>query len=176
MPQTIDDPHLKFLYEYWSGKRRGRRMPSRTDIDPLEVKGAIWPHMMMLDVVGEGEAVRFRYRRIGAVFYNALGSDPTGKFIDEVLPDKTGYQQYILGIYREIVEKKRPMYTENIFELTGQMAPMLTKRLSLPLSSDDATVNMVLAGHIFQYDDLGKGGPFQFMNIPREIVRQVIED
>ena len=152
-------------------------MPSRTDIDPLEIKGAIWPHIMMLDVVCEGDTLRFRYRRIGAVFSGALGQDPTGKFIDEVLPDKTGYQEYILGIYREIVERRKPMYTENTFELTGQMLPMLTKRLSLPLSNDGFTVNMMLAAHVFQYDDCGTDGPFQFINnITREVVRHVIAD
>ena len=151
-------------------------MPSRTDIDPLEIKVSIWPHIMMLDVVFEGETPRFRYRRTGAVFSDALGQDPTGRFIDEVLPDKTGYQQYITGIYREICEVRRPMYTENIFELTGQMLPMLTKRLSLPLSSDGSTVNMVLAGHVFQYEECGKGGPFQLINTLREVVRNVIED
>ncbi len=152
-------------------------MPSRGDIDPLEIKGAIWPHIMMLDVICEGDTPRFRYRRTGAVFSGALGRDPTGRFIDEVLPDKTGYQQYIMGIYYELCERRKPMYTENIFELTGQMLPMLTKRLSLPLSNDGFNVNMVLAAHVFQYEDCGKGGPFQFINnIPCEVVRHVIED
>lgn len=176
MSPAIDHPHLRLLYQYWSRKKNGRAMPTRADIDPLEIKGAIWPHIMMLDVVYEADGPRFRYRRIGAVFTGALGEDPTGRFIDEVLPDKTGYQQYITGIYREICEHRRPMYTENTFELTGQMLPMLTKRLSLPLSNDGSTVNMVLAGHVFQYEQCEKGSPFQFINVLREVTRNVIEE
>jgi hypothetical protein len=177
MPWTIDHPHLNHLYQYWSEKRHGRPLPSRNDIDPVEIKAAIWPHIMMLDVVYEGTSPRFRYRRIGRVFTDAMGEDPTGRFIDEVLPDKSGYQQYIMGIYIELCRVRKPMYTENVFELTGQMVPMLTKRLSLPLSNDGVNVNMVLAGHVFQYEDCGEGGPLQLINnIPREVVRTVIED
>jgi hypothetical protein len=44
------------------------------------------------------------------------------------------------------------MYTENTFALDGQAVPMLTKRLSLPLSNDGLAVDMALACHIFEYD------------------------
>lgn len=30
-------PDIAAFYDYWDGKRRGRDMPARADIDPLEI-------------------------------------------------------------------------------------------------------------------------------------------
>ncbi|MBG06491.1 MAG: hypothetical protein CMM59_20710 [Rhodospirillaceae bacterium] len=47
MPHVISNPSAEFIqsrnerirgiYEYWDSKRQGRRMPSRADIDPVEI-------------------------------------------------------------------------------------------------------------------------------------------
>jgi len=61
----IGHPLLATLYRYWHGKVQGRDMPRRADIDPTEIPGAIWPHTMILEVVRQDGALRFRYRRVG---------------------------------------------------------------------------------------------------------------
>jgi hypothetical protein len=170
----IGHKQLATLYRYWHGKLQGRDMPLRADIDPTEIPGAIWPHTMILEVVRQDGALRFRYRRVGEVFWRALGREPTGKFVDEVLPDTAGYRDYVVGIYREMVERRRPMYTENCFTLHGQSVPMWHKRVSLPLSGDGGSVGTILAGHVFEYprDD---DHAFPQVNGLQEGIRAVIE-
>lgn len=61
VPDELDDPKLRKLFDYWLSKFREVGLPSRKDIDPLD----IWPlmgHLNIIYVVQEGERVRYRYR------------------------------------------------------------------------------------------------------------------
>ncbi len=132
MRDVLPDQRLEGLYQHWLSKRRGRAMPRRADIDPLEIPTEIWPYTMLLDVVWEGGTPRFRYRRVGEVFWRLAGREPTGLFIEDVLPEKAGYRRYVIGIYEEMAARRAAMYTENSFTLTGRGTVMLTRRVSLP--------------------------------------------
>jgi hypothetical protein len=149
---AIGHPDLEFLHQYWVGKKRGRAMPSRADIDPVELPGRLWPNLMLIDVVRKNDTTRFRYRHVGTAFTDAVGEEVTNQYFDEVIPTRGGYRDYILGIYNELLQRRIPLYTENTFTFTRRAAPILTRRLSLPLSADGVTVNMVFAGHTFDYD------------------------
>jgi len=150
LSETLPHPDLQFLYELWSAKRNGKAMPSRSDLDPLEIPGRLWPHIMVVAVVRAGEHLRFQYRRVGGEFAAAFGRDPTGRFFDEVLPARGGYRDYVLNLYGRIVTRRSATYSENTFTLAGQATPRLTRRLSLPLSNDGETVDTVFTAHIFE--------------------------
>jgi hypothetical protein len=151
---TIADPRLQSLYQHWLDKRQGRPMPRRADIDPLEIPGAVWPHVMILDIVYHDGVPRFRYRRAGAVYWRALGREPTGLFVDEVVPETAGYRDYVLGVYREMLSCRRPIYTENEFALQNWDQPLTVRRVTLPLSSDGTAMDMIITGHVFEHEEL----------------------
>ena len=69
---------IRALYDYWDGKRGGRRMPARPDIDPLEFVPHL-PGIMLVDVVADER--RFVYRLVGTREVEARGEDPTGKSV-----------------------------------------------------------------------------------------------
>ncbi len=148
---VIGDVRLETLYRHWLERCGGRAMPRRVDIDPVAIPATIWPHVMILEVVRDGAKIRFRYRRAGAVFWRADGAEPTGRFIEEVLPATAGYLDYVIAIYTEMTKTGRPMYSENYFTRDGQSVPMRTRRVSLPLSNDGVVVDTILAGHVFEY-------------------------
>lgn len=129
-------------------------MPSRADLDPTELPGRLWPNITLLDVIRDDGRLRFRYRRVGGEFVKALGHDPTGRFFDDVLPARAGYRDYVIGIYSQVALSGVPLYAESTFMLDGQTVPMLTRRVVLPLSRDGKGVDMILAGHTFEYDRL----------------------
>src|SRR5512134_751440 len=93
------DPILGALYRYWNRRRGRRRMPDRRDIDPLELGPKLLPHVGLMDIVDGG--ARVRYRLLGTAIVERWGSDPTGKFMDEVMSGS--YRDYIHGLYRELV-------------------------------------------------------------------------
>lgn len=172
---VITDARLETLYRYWLERRGARAMPRRADIDPVAIPAAIWPHVMILEVIREGVKIRFRYRRAGAVFWRADGAEPTGRFIEEVLPMTAGYLDYVVAIYTEMIEAGRPMYSENFFTRDGQSVPMRTRRVSLPLSNDGAVVDTILAGHVFEYPR-ERDPAFPAVDGLREVVRVYLDE
>ena len=73
-----DDPILGPALAYWIDKRGSRLLPSRRDIDPVEIPPKILPHLQIIDVVDGG--ARFRYRLIGTATVDAYGEDFTGRY------------------------------------------------------------------------------------------------
>jgi hypothetical protein len=69
----------------------------------------------------------------------------------------------------------RPIYTENIFALSGQAVPMRTKRVSLPMSYDGDTVDVALAGHVFECGKLDRDRAFSLVTNLEEVTRSVLD-
>ncbi|MHA1599845.1 MAG: PAS domain-containing protein, partial [Alphaproteobacteria bacterium] len=65
-PELISNDRLRRLLEYWRGKRGRRAMPSRTDIDPLELEEHLG-RLHLLDVIGPN---LFRFRLYGSTVTN----------------------------------------------------------------------------------------------------------
>jgi hypothetical protein len=148
----IDVEELREVFDYWQSKRRGRSMPSRVEIDPLEIPGRLWPRISMLDVVHSDGIARFRYRRVGSHFVETFGLDPTGRFIDETLTTRGRYRDYVISLYQHLVDVRKPIYSENMFWIDGvPQSHKQTKRLILPLSSDDCEVDIILVVHAVVY-------------------------
>ncbi|HTZ77557.1 MAG TPA: PAS domain-containing protein [Stellaceae bacterium] len=158
-PSSIKSADLLALYELWLARRRGRRVPGRADFDPGDIPGRLWPLVMMVDVCREPERIRFRYRRVGMSFVEALGRDPTGLFLDEVLAVQTPHADYVAGLYLRMIADRRPIYSENIFTVDGKARGKLTRRLLLPLSRDGEEVDMAMVGHVFEYDPSWASAP-----------------
>jgi hypothetical protein len=141
-----EDPagqRLRAIYAYWDDKRRGRLMPSRVDIDPLELKPFL-PQLVLLDV--EGDPPRFRYRLVGTevteVRRGLPKCDPTGEFVDAV----THHQgtSAVLGHYRRVVAEQKPSLDAGTYAQSQERPWARFSRLVLPLSTDDVRVNMLL--------------------------------
>src|SRR5262245_34711660 len=83
-PDFLADCHerVRAVYRYWEGTRNGRLMPSRADLDPLEIPRYL-PDICLVDVVAD--ARKYVYRLIGTNEAAMRGRDPTG------LPVGQGY-------------------------------------------------------------------------------------
>jgi hypothetical protein len=134
---------LRAIYAYWDGKRRGRLMPSRADIEPTELKPYL-PQLVLLDV--EGDPVRFRYRLVGTEVTQVRGglskSDPTGQFVDAVT-HRQGTEA-VLEHYRRVAAERRPLLASGLYTPTPERPWARFLRLVLPLSADGTVVNMLL--------------------------------
>jgi hypothetical protein len=135
---SIEHPDLRTLYDYWNERRRGRRWPSRADINPLELKFALG-NLSLIDVSPRSPP-RFTFRLVGTLFSQRIGQDLTGKTVDDI-PD-AAYRAEITTVYRKMVETGEPSASlgERVFD--GQ--PRRFETLRLPLSDDGRTVNMLM--------------------------------
>src|SRR5882724_9732666 len=110
------NPTLEALLVYWRQQRRGRAMPRRRDIDPIDIPKLL-ANLQLVDVVDGG--ARFRYRLIGTASVAAFGTDATGKCIDEILAGNrlAAAEQH----YRRTCETKRPYFVLNKYTTTKDL-------------------------------------------------------
>ena len=135
MLDRIESNTLRQLFLYWNEKRGHRRAPSRDDIDPAGICEVL-SSVFLVDV--EAEPRRYRVRLMGTVLVQWYGQDITGRYVDEITDQ-------VLGALDELVTTWRPWRLAGEYvRRSGRV--MLYELLALPLSTDGATVNMVLGG------------------------------
>jgi hypothetical protein len=143
-PLPISHPRLQRLYAYWSTKKGQRKMPSRADIDVLDLRYMLG-NIMLVDVV-DGTPPRFRIRVHGSNLSQRAGYDLTGKMLDE-LPE-TEFRKEVRDRWTEVATYGEPLHCDkNVQFFDGQ--PYHYESIVLPLSADGESVNMELVGLIY---------------------------
>jgi hypothetical protein len=147
--ESISDPRLATLHAYWSAKRAQNTLPSRSDIDPGDLR-ALLSHILLIDVIEGGRD--FRYRLVGTEIERHIGRPVTGRLVGETLSG--GYLAYIRGLHLRVIAEAKPVYSENNFTEGSTGFALIADfkrafRLMLPLSRDGRTVDMLLCGQVF---------------------------
>src|SRR5262245_16178292 len=137
-PDTITHPKIRRVYEYWLSKCGGREMPARADIEPLELRDVLG-FLCLIEVTDEPKP-RYRFRVDGSSIASLTGFDLTGKYADD-LPDPD-YRGYVLQLYGQVVETRRPVFRANEEEWSG--LGVRADSVTLPLSADGARVTGIL--------------------------------
>src|SRR5437773_1788952 len=90
-PPIFIDRQLGFLHPanraalaYWRTKAPDGTMPSRTQIDPIGMRGFL-PHVGLAEIAMEGGGPRYRVRLAGTIIEEVFGP-VTGRPLDEALP------------------------------------------------------------------------------------------
>lgn len=139
-------PILSGAFRYWNQKRgSGRTMPSRRDIDPIEVPQFL-PHLQLTEVTDCGE--RFRYRLVGTAIIEAFGTEVTGKYVDELFSGER--YRFIYEFYRVVCVTRQPVFSRSLY-LGTKDVDLTANRLLLPLSADGVQVNMILGALTFEF-------------------------
>ena len=143
----IEDPILTQLYDYWRPLVSGKSLPSRGDIDPVQMPRRTLPYVVLAEVHNEG--ARVRYRLVGTAMVREWGEDFTGRFVDEIM---TGtYLEFMQGLFLDVAHHRCAVLSESTFRWdVGKVVG--TRRLFMPLASDGKTVDMVLIGQTFNRD------------------------
>ena len=132
------DPLLREAYDYWRGKCDGRTMPSRRDIAPEDMR-AFLTHVMLIDV--HREPLDFVYRVFGTGIADTYGKEYTGK--SARLLEPAGFAELVWQQYLEVVESKAPRL--HAVQRASGARHEKYQRLTLPLSTDGAAVDKLLA-------------------------------
>jgi len=145
MIDTIVNPRLRRLYDYWCERRGERRFPARADIDPLDLS-FLMGNLILVDVA-PGEPPGFFIRLHGTNLVQWAGYELTGKALSE-LPDGE-FRQLATRTFTRVAKTGEPFHGNRDRVLDGR--PRRYETLVLPLSKDGERVDMLLAGLI--YDD-----------------------
>jgi hypothetical protein len=148
--EQLGDPDLTRFYDLWVSLRGERPMPSRKDLDPLQIGPEFLPNLMLIDVLREPR--RYRYRLIGTHVVTASGEDRTGRIFENVGFFKV--HPAVLEEYERVVDTGQPLHSLESFTNFNSGSTYDVDRLLLPLSSDGRTVDMLIV--LFHF----KTGPF----------------
>ena len=131
-------PFMRQPFAYWLARRGTREMPSRDDLDPLEMRGWL-PQTMLFEPLENGD---FRTRLVGTDVRERVGVEMTGRLASELpIPRETALS--VVAEFRDVMRGRQPTYRrhEHASLLTGK--PIRFERLLMPLSSDGARVDML---------------------------------
>ena len=132
-------PKAVALYQYWNARRGVRPMPTRADIDPLEMRQWL-PRLSLVDVSPDGQ--QFTYRLVGTQMVDLLGVNPTGRLVETAWPEEMA--DTVVEGYRQVVESRQPLFCQQINGWLEDQKPTAWA-MRLPLSSDGEEVDMILA-------------------------------
>jgi hypothetical protein len=133
----IASPDLHRLYDYWGARCRDDRLPSRADIDPVDLPYLLG-NLLLVDVLRG--PLRFRYRLVGTNLSGRLPFDMTGRMVDEH-PDAE-FRRVALGVYAQIAITGRPIGVHRDALIDKRVRRY--DALHLPLATDGKTVDMIL--------------------------------
>lgn len=133
-------PLLRRAQSYWDEKRAGRTMPSRSDIDPLDIPDLL-PCVNLIDIVPPDG--RLLVRLVGTEICARFGTDYTGRFLDEI--DFGDVTEKILADYGQAASSGQPYYTAHRFRKSDRDFYYSIERAIFPLSSDGKVADKLLA-------------------------------
>jgi len=137
---NLNSTDLCRLYAYWEAKRRGRRMPTRADIDPLDFTRMVG-RISMVDVLGDAASpTSFRFRLAATPICRALGYEMTGRSLEE-MPDPAT-RAFVTYNYVEVARSATPLAISGAVRLDGR--DWTGECLILPLSLREERVERLL--------------------------------
>ena len=142
-PPPIKHPKLRQLYEYWDSKRGERAMPSRADLDPVDIRFAIGD-VILVDVLDETPP-RFRIRLHGTNLSERTNFDLTGKMIDQMPAPE--FRELSIRSFRKVLRTRQPLHALAARLLDGRMQRY--EAILMPLSSDGERVDRLILGMIY---------------------------
>ena len=135
----MQDGILATAYQYWTSKSRPSRLPSRGDIDILDIVSLI-KHLHLVDV-SEGDPNDWYFRIIGAVVPKTLGWDG-GRDKVSSCPWPV-YKEALLEDYATVKAIAAPLYQEVALRLDNHSYEYA--RLLLPLAADGRQVDALMS-------------------------------
>ncbi|MEZ5831692.1 MAG: PAS domain-containing protein [Dongiaceae bacterium] len=133
----VHSQRIRRLNTYWQAKAKGR-VPSRSDIDPVDVRELL-PNLMMIDVLADPQ--RFRYRLVGTRVVQYTGFDFTGCCLDEMVFQGRDFMEQC---YRRMLAERRPIFGHYAWLVRSRHFGQCEFGL-FPLSDDGATVNRAIS-------------------------------
>ncbi len=156
MRDTIRQPLLVELYDYWEALRGDRALPRRADFDPFRLSRLLpWLIVNEVERCPDGK-IRFRIRLEGEGVVQVRGRTARGRYLDE--PGVIVLGNTVIPAYERIVAERRPWYVTGTFRPDAFRTGVL-HRLALPFAGDDPErVDFIIVGFIHDLRPLPQKG------------------
>jgi len=130
-------PVTACFFAYWNGKRHGRRMPARADIDPAEM--APWlDGIQLIDVLDNDHLV---YRLVGEGQVRSRGLNPKGRTVEECFVGVS--KEDVLESFRTAIRDRCMVYDWAPYPC-GEGYLQGQETIFLPLSTNGDDVDKIM--------------------------------
>lgn len=126
----VRDPVLRTVLAYWLELRGRRLMPSRKDIDPLRMGGAL-TNVWLCDF--DRATGRFRYRLAGEAINATFGANLRNRYLDEIVA--AGHAERIGAKFRQVPEIPCILHDAGAVYRIEKLSSF-GERLIMPLGTD----------------------------------------
>ncbi len=135
-------------YSYWLARKPGRGLlPSRRDIDPLEMPRTLLPWINLIEVHRPGGKLSYRHRLVGTGIVDMRNRDGTGRWFEELYDEAR--RARVHRVLDQVVRDGEPQILRDDLGNTGRSYRTLHS-LVLPLAADGVTIDMLMA--VAHYD------------------------
>jgi len=160
--------HHLDLHRYWLAKRGERKLPSRSELDPMHIP-AVLPYVMLVERV----ELQYRYRLIGSALTRQLGCDVTSAVVGSQFSNASEAIAAKRAIYDRVFANAHAVLASvELDTSSGGVHNIL--QLLLPLSDNGVEVNMVISSLIARFNILGPAAGGDLRRLP-VVVRNVID-
>ena len=143
-----DIPELSLVVEleaYWNSLPCSDGLPSRRNIDPVEIGEALLPWIFLLDVIREDGRLDYLYRLAGTSNVELVGRDPTGRRSSEIFADDE--HAFVIETFDQTVNERVPTYW--YVEVPQDHYDVVRVYRGLfPLSDDGITINKLICAAV----------------------------
>lgn len=126
------------FYDYWDGKRQGRPMPARADLDPVEMVS--WLKCIQIIEVFHNPR-RLKYRLVGELEVESRGFNPTGRWVEDGFIGLN--KDDVLRNYNTVIDGRGLLYDWGEY-VCGDGYLRWQETIFLPLSSDGDLIDRVI--------------------------------
>lgn len=144
LPSSAEKEIYEPALTWWStAVVRLGNLPSRRDLEPHYLGAKGLPHVLLVDIIGNADELRFRLMGSNHTSFN--GRDLTGLLFSQVYPAGSPVLSYLRTLYRELIYTRRPLWSLTEFIPPTREFNIRMGRLMLPLSSDGETVDLCVS-------------------------------
>lgn len=130
---------LAGLLQLWDDRRKDRMLPARADFDPMDLRKFLG-RIVLFDVLQNPR--RFRFRLVGTDWVMRFGLDPTNTLVDDF--PRVESRPFINQVLGKTVHDGAPILARRSVIIEGRYYSY--GMLLMPLASDGANADMVMAG------------------------------
>jgi len=139
--QTVQNIRLGALVRYWNQKRGDNAMPSRMQIDPVDI-ARLLPIVLIADIIG----MDARLRLVGSETTSAYGKEMRGRFIREI--ELGAFTPAWVEAFDKVAISRTPSYASGIFVNGLQNSRIET--VLLPLSDGNENLSHIFGGVVIK--------------------------
>lgn len=153
---SVLDRHPRFrqMADYLAQQAPREGLAGRQHLDPTDLK-SILPYINLVEVIGQGDDLDFRFRLFGSAQVQALNRDVTGQLVRDVFDPVQASR--IAATMREAVIGRRPHFSTSHVPREDRRH-IHYDRIHFPLAADGKTVDMLMSVHVYYQEKSGIAG------------------